>query len=161
VTVVWRRAPFAKISLDFFPGLRWKISPMTRHPPKLLQIVGIPLICVAFFALAGGHWAVLQAVAWAQMLRDYSKSAPIAEAIAKTFSGDYPCGMCTKITEERQKEERAPAAVNFDQKAEVFLVLAPDILKKPESKDFSYLNSGEIAPVERSEAPPVPVPILA
>jgi hypothetical protein len=71
-------------------------------------------MCVAFFSLAGGHWLVLQTVAWAQMLRDYSKSAPIAEAIERTFSGDYPCPMCIKITREQQEEEKAPATVKLE-----------------------------------------------
>ena len=128
---------------------------------KLLRIVGLPLICMAFFSLAGGHWLVLQAVAWAQMLRDYSQSAPIAEAIERTFSGNYPCTMCVRITEEQQKEEKAPATMKLDKKAEPFLLSARDLLRKPESKDFSYLPSGEIAVAERSEAPPVPVPIVS
>jgi hypothetical protein len=128
---------------------------------KPLRIAGLPLMCVAFFSLAGGHWLVLQTVAWAQMLRDYSKSAPIAEAIERTFSGGYPCTMCIKITEEQQKEEKAPATVKLDKKAELFLLSARDLLRKPETKDFSYLPSGEIAVAERSEAPPVPIPIIS
>jgi len=128
---------------------------------KPLRIAGLLLMCMAFVSLAGGHWLVLQTVAWAQMLRDYSKSAPIAEAIERTFSGDYPCTMCIKITEEQQKEEKAPATVKLDKKAELFLLSARDLLGKPESKDFSYLPSGEIAVAERSEAPPVPIPIVS
>ncbi len=133
---------------------------MTHHPPRLLRIVGMPLVCLALFGLFGGHWGVLQAIAWAQMLRDYSKNAPIAEAIAKTFSGESPCGMCTKISEERQKEERAPAVAKFDKKAEIFLVEMCDALKKPEGEDYSYLNAGESTPTKRSEGPPAPVPII-
>jgi hypothetical protein len=134
---------------------------MTHHPPRLLRVVGMPLICLALFALTGGHWAVLQAIAWSQMLRDYSRNAPITEAIAKTFSGHSPCGMCTKISEERQKEERTPATAKSDKKAEIFLVEICDALKRPESEDYSYLNPGESAPIERYEAPPAPVPIFA
>ena len=116
---------------------------------------------MAFFSLAGGHWLVLQTVAWAQMLRDYSQSAPIAEAIERTFSGAYPCTMCIRITEEQQKEGKAPATVKLDKKAEPILLSSRDLLRKPESKDFSYLPSGEIAVAERSEAPPVPIPIVS
>ena len=134
---------------------------MSLHSPRLLRGVGMSLICLALFGLAGGHWAVLQAIAWAQMLRDYSKNSPITEAIAKTFSGRSPCGMCTKISEERQKEERAPTAAKFDKKAEVFLAAMCDALKRPESDDYSYLDPDENAPIERSEAPPAPVPIFA
>jgi hypothetical protein len=118
----------------------------------------MPLVCSALLALAGGHWAVLQTIAWAQMLRDYSKNAPITEAIVKTFSGRSPCGMCRKISEERQKEERAPAAAKFYKKAEVFLVAMCDAPTRPESEDYSYFNRGESAPIDWSEAPPVPVP---
>jgi hypothetical protein len=118
-------------------------------------------MAVALCSLTGGHWMVLQTVAWAQMLRDYSKSTPIAEAIERTFSGGYPCGMCIKISKGKQKEEKAPATVKLDKKAELYLLSARDWLRKPESKDFSYLPSGEIAVAERSEAPPVPVPIFS
>jgi hypothetical protein len=131
------------------------------RPSKVLRIAGLPLMCAAFLSFAGGHWALLQTIAWGQMLRDYSKNMPIAEAIERTFSGAYPCTMCKKIAEEQQKEEKAPATVKLDKKAEIFLLWARDLLRKPESKDFSYLPSGETAPAERSEAPPVPIPIHA
>ena len=95
------------------------------------------------------------------MLRDYSRSAPIAEAIERTFSGDYPCTMCIKIAEGQQKEEKAPATVKLDKKAEVFFQSTRDLLRKPEGKDFSYPPLAEIALAERSEAPPVPIPIFS
>ena len=57
------------------------------HAPRMLRLFGMPLICLTFFALSGGHWAVFQAIAWAQMIREYSKTATIAETIAKTFDG--------------------------------------------------------------------------
>ncbi len=89
------------------------------------------------------------------MLRDYSKSAPIAEAIERTFSGDYPCTMCIKISKEQQEEEKAPATVKLDKKAEVFFLSDARLLRKPEGMDFSYPTLAEIALAERSEAPPV------
>ena len=103
---------------------------MTCYSAKLLRILGISLICLAFFGLAGGHWLMFQTIAWAQMLQAYSRNAPITEAIAKTFSGRSPCGMCTKISEEQQKEGRTPAVVKFDKKAEVFLIELLGGLKK-------------------------------
>jgi hypothetical protein len=118
------------------------------------------LICVAFFALAGGHWVVLQMIAWAQMVRDYSKSVPIAEAIVRTFSGEYPCGMCTRISAERQKEEKAPAVVKVEKNAEICPFSAREILSAPEGRRYSYPNPRQVALVERLEAPPVPVPIV-
>src|SRR5258708_6190788 len=57
---------------------------------RMLRVIGLPFMALAMFSIAGGHWAVLQTVAWAQMLRDYSKDATVTEAVAKTFSGDAP-----------------------------------------------------------------------
>ena len=122
--------------------------------------MGISLVCLALFALAGGHWALLQTIAWAQMVRDYSSDAPFAEAIAKTFSGQFPCEMCTKISEERQKEKRGPTVAKFDKKAEALVVDMCEALEKPEAKDFLYLNPGEHALIERCEAPAAPIPIF-
>lgn len=133
---------------------------MTRRLPRLCRIAATFLIGLAFFALAGGHWAVLQTIAWAQMVRDYSKNVPIAEAIVRTFSGEYPCGMCTKISAERQKEGKIPAFVKVEKKAEIYPFPVRKILSEPENSEYSYPDSRVLALVERSEAPPVPVPIF-
>jgi hypothetical protein len=145
-------------SLDFRQALRWK-NPMVRRLPRLFRISGLLLICLAFFALAGGHWAVFQAIAWAQMMREYSKSVSIAEAIVKTFGGAYPCGMCTKISAERQKEEKPPSVVKVEKKAEMCPLSVREILNEPGGREYSYPDARAFALVERFEAPPVPVPI--
>ena len=133
---------------------------MTRHLPKHFRISGMFLICLAFFALAGGHWALLQTIAWAQMVRDFSKSVPIAEAIVRTLSGEYPCGMCTRIGAERQKEEKLPAVVKVKKNAEICPFSAREILSEPEGREYTYPKLRAFALIERSEAPPVPVPIF-
>jgi hypothetical protein len=76
----------------------------------MLRRLGTLLVCLAMFIIAGGHWAVLQSVAWAGMVRDYSQRDGIATAVQKTFSGQYPCGMCKRIAEEKSKEQQAPLA---------------------------------------------------
>jgi hypothetical protein len=146
-------------SLDLVTELERSDEFVPCRPSNLLRIVGLPLMCMAFFSLAGGHWLVLQTVAWAQMLRDYSKNAPIAEAIQRTFSGASPCTMCKMIVEEQQKEDKAPATFKLDKMAEFFPSSARDLLRKPESKDYFYLPSGETTLAERFDAPPVPIPI--
>jgi hypothetical protein len=93
--------------------------------PRMLRLFRLPLICLAFFGLSGGHWAVFQTIAWAQMIRDYSKTGTIAEAIAKTFNGRSPCGMCTKISEERQKENSRKADSQVREKGRDFLGSRP------------------------------------
>jgi hypothetical protein len=149
----------AGISLDLVTELERSDEFVPCGPSNLLRIAGLPLMCMGFFSLAGGHWLVLQTVACAQMLRDYSKNAPTAEAIQRTFSGASPCTMCKMIAEEQQKEEKAPATVKLDKMTEFFSSSARHLLRKPESKDYFYLPSGERTLSERFEAPPVPIPI--
>ena len=128
-----------------------------RHPfSQLLKITGLPLVCVACFSLAGGHWMALQMFAWAQMLRDYSRNAPITEAIQKTFSGTAPCTMCKVIAEKQQREEKAPSIVKLDKKAEGFSLSMLDLLRGPEAKDFSYRPLGKMTCAKRCERRPLP-----
>lgn len=47
--------------------------------------------------LIGGHWGMLQVVAWTGMLIDYSRDATFAEAWDKTFSGEHPCKICKTV----------------------------------------------------------------
>lgn len=124
----------------------------------MLRAFGLPLMCLAMFSIAGGHWAVLQTVAWAQMLRDYSKNAPLASAVEKTFSGKAPCELCKKVQEGRQKEEKSPAAFKADKKIEIFLCAASDLLPGLAVRDFSYALPGDENFAVRSNAPPGPVP---
>jgi hypothetical protein len=133
---------------------------MTRRLSKLLRIAGLPLICAALFSLSGGHWLVLQTIAWAQMLRDNSRGASLPEAIAKTFDGSSPCMMCKNIAEGQQKEGKSAAVVKLDKQAEVLSLSALLSLKKPESRNFFYPTGGEGTFWERGEAPPTPIPIL-
>lgn len=126
----------------------------------MLRAIGLPLLCLAMFSIAGGHWAVLQTVAWAQMVATYSQEVSLAEAVEKTFSGEAPCSMCKSIAEGRQKEEQTPATVKLDKKAEVFVVTVNEFLKRPVARDFSYRQVPVADLAARSDAPPVPVPIF-
>jgi len=58
--------------------------------------------------MLGGHWLVLQSVAWTRMLAEFSKQESLPAAISKTFDGQHPCPMCLKIRAGRQQEERQP-----------------------------------------------------
>jgi len=54
--------------------------------------------------LCGGHWGVLQLVAWTNMLVDYSTQDGLVEGAKKTFDGEHPCCMCKAIQEGKKKE---------------------------------------------------------
>jgi hypothetical protein len=126
---------------------------------NLLRRLGLPMVCVAMFSLAGGHWAVFQTIAWAQMLRDYSRNASLAEAVEKTFSGKAPCAMCCSIAEEKQKEEKAPATFKVDKKAEVFVTRADRPLPDRLVSSFSYCFPADMTFGLRPSQPADPVPI--
>lgn len=61
--------------------------------------------------LLGGHWGMLQVVAWTQMLHDYSKTQSVLTAVKYTFDGTHPCSMCLKIDESRQQEQKEPTTI--------------------------------------------------
>lgn len=79
---------------------------------KLFKVAGFVACFAAVLVLSGGHWLALQSVAWGQMVMAFSQQDSLGKAIAKTFSGKYPCRMCLKIRadwrQEKQREEKAP-----------------------------------------------------
>lgn len=115
---------------------------------------------VALFALLGGHWAILQGVAWVNMMLSYSRdTGSLALAAEKTFSGQYPCNMCRKIQEEHQKEEKLPAISQLSKKVEVFYVPATKWLTPPTCISFDHPASGDQSAGARHYPPPTPIPI--
>ena len=132
-----------------------------RKTKGMLRSLGFSLMCLAMFSIAGGHWAVLQTVAWAQMVREYSKTATVAEALEKTFSGKAPCSLCEQIAEARQQEEKSPATLKTDKKAEVFLQAGGDFLRKRIPSPGSYFLAAFDRGCVRMEKPAVPVPRIS
>jgi len=132
---------------------------MSLRPSKIVKIFGSPLICVAMFVLVGGHWAMLQAIAWSQMVVSYSQDAgSLSTGIQKTFSGEYPCAMCKKIAEEKQKEQQKPTIAKAETK--IFGIIAQrGAVQMPPLTRFVYPPSADSLFVSRTDRPPVPVPI--
>ncbi len=66
----------------------------------MLQRLGSCLLLMALLASLNIHWAALQGVAWANMLRTESERVEtLQEAIERTFGGDYPCEICVTVKE--------------------------------------------------------------
>jgi hypothetical protein len=107
----------------------------------------------------GGHWALLQSVAWMTMLVDYSKDAPLSVAVQKTFDGKHPCRLC-KIVKHGQQTEQQQDATRFKVKPDSWLLAGAfdfEIAQPPATPIFS---SQRIIHA-RAEAPPVPPPRFA
>ncbi len=121
--------------------------------------LGHVLLCLALFAMAGGHWVILQGVAWSTMIVEYSRIAPVTEAVQKTFSGEAPCPLCLSIAKAKQEENRekptAPAQLSLDK-----IVLASRFeFPKRYPSPSAYMSRPDALFPLRSLEPSVPVPI--
>ncbi|MBM3879928.1 MAG: hypothetical protein FJ387_09450 [Verrucomicrobia bacterium] len=87
--------------------LAWR---MTGHWACLLAI------CLA----TGGHWLVLQSVAWGRMLAIYARQDSFGVALAKTFDGKHPCAMCQAVERGRQEEEERAPTLSSERLPELF-----------------------------------------
>lgn len=94
------------------------------------------------------------------MVWDYSQQeGSVLAGAQKTFSGKAPCSMCKNIAAAKQKEEKAPATLKVDKKAEVFLVTFGGGIPLPSARPGVFRTFHDDF-FTRTEAPPVPVPIV-
>jgi hypothetical protein len=121
---------------------------------KLAQL----LIAFALVTAVGGHWAILQSVAWLGMVVTYSQDAPFVVALEKTFDGEHPCSLCKAVasgkkTEKRQAAKKSETKLDLFRFApECFLGFPLEALRVPEIPVF---------PTSFAEAPPLPPPRCA
>ena len=124
----------------------------------MLVHLGHVLLIVAFLAATGGHWAVLQTVAWTNMLADNLQTASITEALAKTFDGKHPCNMCKEISAAKKTEKRSDLP-NQGKKLEFTSERPAFVFSSP--VEFYLLTTLTESVVSWSEAPPTPPPLVA
>ena len=72
---------------------------------KGIARLGHLILLASILAASGGHWAVLQVVAWGGMLVEYSLEGGIDQAAIRTFDGNHPCKLCNAIQKGRQSEK--------------------------------------------------------
>jgi hypothetical protein len=116
---------------------------------------------VAAFALllVLGPLGLLQIVAWTGMALDYSARYGLADGLQRTFDGEHPCHLCTKITEVRKEQTGTSSAILLPPIKLVCLepvtasLPASPLRKEPHTY---FIRLGALAP--RSEAPPSPPP---
>ena len=66
------------------------------------RIATISALCLSI----GLHWIALQSLAWTTMVIDYSKLAPLCQAIAQTFDGAHPCSLCHVVNKGKNSEKK-------------------------------------------------------
>jgi len=70
---------------------------------SIARVVTICALCCAI----GLHWIALQSVAWTAMLIDYSKRAPLCQAISETLDGAHPCSLCHVVNAGKNSEKKS------------------------------------------------------
>lgn len=75
----------------------------TSQPRRLVSRFAVAAALALF--LAGGQLGLLQVVAWAGMVVNYSARYGLTEGVTRTFDGKNPCPMCKKIERARQTQK--------------------------------------------------------
>ena len=128
----------------------------------VLRKLGLLFAALAFFSIAGGHWAVLQSVAWAGMLHDYAqRTGSVAVAVEQTFDGQHPCELCREIQVVKSKEQKgSPLSLTTKDDAKV-KALAADSLLRPfvrTATEVCFPRAVSGFGSGRTEQPPTPPP---
>lgn len=139
-------------------------SPAPSQPrcPALKLRLGYFLSCLACIHLIGGHWAILQSVAWVGMLADYGRAHGAKRALEMTFDGNNPCSLCRAIKAKKADEEKQQdLPVEKLAKAVKIAPLLPGTTFQPPSRDIFSVEEWpalRVVAATRSHAPPRPVP---
>jgi len=113
------------------------------------------LTVIALCCAIGLHWIALQSLAWTAMIVDYSKRAPLCQAIAQTFDGAHPCSLCHAVDKGKASEKRSDMqspAPKID-----IICVARTIRLMTLVRPFDFAVAGFSLP-ERRHSPPVPPP---
>jgi hypothetical protein len=140
-----------------YPRYNWRldfVSPYAKSP-RVFKRIGNALLITALIAAIGGHWAVLQTVAWTTMLADNLRDCSLTQAVEKTFDGKHPCALCKQISAGKKSEKKTEFQIElkkfeFTHAASRFLFSAPSSFCTLSENSKSHLNF--------TSAPPVPPP---
>lgn len=102
--------------------------PRSAFGLRALRHAGTCAALIAVLFASGGHWVVLQTIAFGSMVVRYSQDNSLSEALAKTFDGKHPCPLCHAVQRGRQQEEKQRPALGLDPQRELALpesVLCP------------------------------------
>jgi hypothetical protein len=121
----------------------------------VLRITGRASTILALCCAIGLHWVALQSVAWTAMVIEYSKRAPLCQAIEQTFDGAHPCSLCHIVSKGKNSEKKSSlqsAAPKIDMicVTRAIRLLPPLTLFEYAASVFSSFDIGY--------SPPVPPP---
>ncbi|PYL86529.1 MAG: hypothetical protein DMF17_05875 [Verrucomicrobia bacterium] len=73
----------------------------------VIRCVGRIVTILALCCAIGLHWIALQSVAWTTMVIEYSKHAPLCQAITQTFDGAHPCSLCHAVNTGKNSDKKS------------------------------------------------------
>jgi len=121
----------------------------------VMRRFGNTLLIVALLANTGGHWALLQSVAWTTMLVEHLHSQSFSQSMEQTFDGRHPCPLCLAIKAAKNTEKKTFLTLTT-QKIE-FPPLAPKfVLYSPAS--LEHLPTQDVFADSPTLVPPTPPP---
>ena len=122
---------------------------------SVFNCVARALTILALCCAIGLHWMTLQSVAWTTMLIEYTKSAPLCQAILQTFDGAHPCSLC-HIVNKGKASEKKPDVQSPTPKIDI-ICLARSTWLLPPFAPFEY--AARVFPSsDIGYSPPVPPP---
>lgn len=129
---------------------------------SVLRKLGLLFAALALFSVAGGHWAVLQTVAWAGMLHDYTqRTGSVAMAVEQSFDGHHPCKLCREIASAKAREHKEiPDAPKTKDDAKAKALVAESLLR-PFVRTVAgiyFPTVGSDSMASRTDQPPTPPP---
>jgi hypothetical protein len=122
----------------------------TRHLATVLAIASVLLA-------SGGHWLLLQSVAWGGMLISYSTTTSISEAISRTFDGKHPCKLCKVVQAGREKETERQTILPSPRVPDLFCELRRVIVPICQA-ELPQVASTPHRPNRLDHRPPTPPP---
>lgn len=123
----------------------------------MLRCFGRALTIFALCCAIGLHWLALQSLAWTTMVVEYSKRAPLRQAIAQTFDGAHPCSLCHAVSKGKASEKKSDIQssnprIDFICVTRAISLQRPFTLFEYAALDFSF--------AEARYSPPAPPPRL-
>lgn len=121
----------------------------------MLTWIGRVLTVLALCSAIGLHWIALQSIAWTAMIVEYSKCAPLPQAISRTFDGAHPCALCHVVTKGKASEEKRKAQAQMP-KIDIVVVVR-EIRLRTRDISFEYPSRSFVF-AELRHSPPAPPP---
>jgi len=128
-----------------------------RHTARL---VFRSIALAVALGMSGGHWMLLQSVAWTRMIVEYSRRATLETALEETFDGRHPCSMCRLIEAARQASQPPHAQIRTSVVPDDDAIFTASFDLENEPSAVPMITLAVAPPPARRDPPPLPPPRL-